>query len=285
MTPRAKGLLITAIGMLFVTPDSLFVRLIDADPLAVAFWRGFTSGALLLLVVLITPKLGRIKDLRTAGWPALGYALLIGSTTIGFIMAIKNTSVANTVFILATMPLFAALFSWLFLREPISRRIALTMVAAFAGIGIIALGSDVSGVAHWSGDLWAMFTAAAYAGALTLVRRAKHVSMVPAIPFAYIGVALLLLLVIDPLPALAAFWPLILLHGAFIAVATCLFAIGPRLVSAPEVALLVLLESVLAPILVWAVIGEAPGQMALLGGAVVIGALLVSNLAALRRGA
>ena len=59
--------------------------------------------------------------------------------------------------------------------------------------------------------------------------------------------------------------------------------LGPRYLSSAEVALLILLESVLAPLLVWAVVGEDPGRWALVGGAVVIGALLVSNLIALRR--
>ena len=72
-------------------------------------------------------------------------------------------------------------------------------------------------------------------------------------------------------------------HGAFIAAATCLLTLGPRYISSAEVSLLILLESVLAPILVWFVIGEDPGVWALIGGAVVVGALLVSNLVALRR--
>ncbi len=102
--------------------------------------------------------------------------------------------------------------------------------------------------------------------------------MVPAIPIAYIGVALLIGIFNPPLEPFLAQWPLFLCHGAFIAAATWLMTLGPRYISSAEVALLVLLESVLAPILVWAVVGEHPGSMALIGGAVVIGALLISNL-------
>ena len=67
-----------------------------------------------------------------------------------------------------------------------------------------------------------------------------------------------------------------------IALGTCLLAIGPRFISAPEVALLILLESVLAPLLVWLIIGEDPGQWALFGGFIVLLALLISNFIAVR---
>ena len=87
----------------------------------------------------------------------------------------------------------------------------------------------------------------------------------------------------SPIEAFQAQWQLFMGHGAFIGAASCFLALGPRYISSAEVSLLVLLESVLAPLLVWAVIGENPGPWALTGGAVVIGAILVSNLFALRR--
>ncbi|MEL6648159.1 MAG: EamA family transporter, partial [Pseudomonadota bacterium] len=72
-------------------------------------------------------------------------------------------------------------------------------------------------------------------------------------------------------------------HGVFIAIATCFLTLGPRYISSAEVSLLILLESVLAPLLVWAWIGEDPGRWALVGGVVVIGALVVSNLMVMMR--
>jgi drug/metabolite transporter (DMT)-like permease len=72
-------------------------------------------------------------------------------------------------------------------------------------------------------------------------------------------------------------------HGVFVGFATCLLTIGPRYISAAEVALLVLLESVLAPLLIWVIAGEHPGKWVIIGGMVVIGALLVSNFIVLLR--
>ncbi len=285
MTDQLKGVLLTALGVLFVVPDSLFVRLIEAEPLVVAFWRGMSSGLFILIGVLAFRGRHGFAQVSRSGWPGLVYILMIGSTAPGFVLAVTQTSVANVVFIFASMPVFSALFSRIFLQEPIRLRMVVTMAVVLVGLGIIARGSGASEIASWKGDLWALYVTIAYAGALTAVRRVRGISMIPAIPIAYIGSALLFWPFIAPLAAFPAQWELFVAHGAFIAIATCFLSLGPRYISSAEVSLLILLESVLAPILVWAVIGEDPGRSALLGGAVVIGALLVSNMIALRRAA
>ena len=111
-----------------------------------------------------------------------------------------------------------------------------------------------------------------------ILRGLKDTSMVPAIPIGYLGSAVLLGMTVDPMRGFAENFGLYLAHGACIAAATACLTIGPRYISSPEVSLLILLESVLAPILVWTVLSENPGQWAILGGIFVIGALLVSNV-------
>lgn len=283
MNTHLRGILITALGVLLITPDSLFVRLIEAEPLAVAFWRGLGSGLVILVGVLAFMGPRAIVRSMNTGRPGLIYMVLIGATTPGFVMAVTQTSVANVVFIFASMPVFAAIFGRVFLGERISRRMVLTMLVVIAGLGVIAAGSHENEIASWKGDIWALFVSAAYAAALTAVRQLRDISMVPAIPVAYIGGALAMLPFTTPLAALPEFWPLILGHGAFIALGTCFLTLGPRYISSAEVSLLILLESVLAPLVVWAVVGEDPGRWAIAGGAVVISALVVSNLVALRR--
>ena len=282
MSNHLKGLIITTFGMLFVVPDSLFVRLIDAEPMVIAFWRGMISGLIILVAVLTFQGLRGFSAVIRTGRTGLIYMLLIGSTTPGFVMAVSHTSVANVVFIFATIPIFAAVFSRIFLHEPISTRMVLTMIVVLIGLGMIAYGSGSTEIASWKGDLWALYVSMAYAAALTAIRKVKETPMIPAIPIAYIGSSAMIGLFVFPLPAFEIHWLLFLGHGAFIGVATCLLTLGPRFISAPEVALFVLLESVLAPLLVWAIIGENPGHWTLAGGTVVIGALLISNLLALR---
>ncbi len=283
MTDHAKGLLLTTLGVLLVVPDSLFVRLIVAEPMVTAFWRGLVSGAVVLLAVLAVQGLKGYRALFSGGWPVVVYTVLIATTAPAFVLAVTQTSVANVVFIFASMPIFAALFSRLVLGEPIQRRMVVTMIVVMVGLGVIAYGSTEAEVASWKGDLWALYISAAFAAALTAVRKVRDISMIPAIPIAYIGAALLLAPFVSPGPSVAGQWHLFLGHGLFIGAASCFLALGPRYIASAEVALLVLLESVLAPLLVWAAIGEDPGPWALLGGAIVIGALFLSNLYALTR--
>jgi drug/metabolite transporter (DMT)-like permease len=278
VTDHFKGLLITTLGVLLVVPDSLFVRLIDADPLITAFWRGIIAGGFILVGLLLFQGLSGFKGILRSGKPGLVYTFLIGSTAPAFVLAVTNTSVANVVFIFATIPIFASIFSLVFLKEPIRRNMVVTIFFVLIGLGIIAYGSGYSEVASWKGDLWALYVSVAFAGALTAVRQVKEISMIPAIPIAYIGSAVLIGLFYLPLQEFKQDWYLFLGHGAFIAGATCLLTLGPRFLSSPEVSLLILLESVLAPILVWWFLGEYPGEWAIAGGALVILTLIVSNL-------
>lgn len=282
MSNHLKGVIITTLGVLFIVPDSLFVRIIDAEPMVIAFWRGLTSGLIILAAILAVQGPKGFSAVRHSGWPGAIYIILLGSTTPAFVMAVTHTSVANVVFIFASTPIFAAIFSRMFLGEPIRTRMVLTMVLVMIGLGVITFGSGSSEIASWQGDIYAMYVSVAYAAALTAVRRAKNISMIPALPIAYIGSALLVGIFTSPLQAFEQQWPLFLGHGIFIGVASCLLTLGPRYISSTEVSLLILLESALAPILVWVVIGENPEPLALLGGAVVLGALFASNLYVLR---
>ena len=283
MHNHTKGLIVTALGVLCVVPDSLFVRLIEADPMTIAFWRGLTAGLIVLIFVLTTQGIKAFAPVLRTGWSGVVYTLLMGSTAPAFVLAVTQTSVANVVFIFASMPMFAALWSRALLHEPVSKRIVATMGVVFCGLAIIAYGSGESERASWKGDVWALYISFAYAAALTAVRQMKEISMVPAVSIAYLGAACLIAIFYPLVDGFAANWHLYLGHGAFIGVATCLLTLGPRYITSSEVSLLILLESVLAPLLVWAVIGEHPGRYALLGGFIVIGALVASNLWALRR--
>jgi drug/metabolite transporter (DMT)-like permease len=283
MNEHVKGLALTAIGVLFIVPDSLFVRLIDASPITISFWRNLVAGVLILSFVLLMDGPRAVTSLRSTGRAGLAYVVLFGIASISFVMAVSHTSVANVVFILAAMPVFAALFSRLFLAEPLSTRMMLTMLGVFMGLGIILRGSHETAGAHWTGDLMALAVAACFAGALTAVRSLRARSMLPAIPISLIGTAVLMAPFADIAGSFLSQWPLLLGHGFFIAVAASLMTLGPRYISSAEVSLLILLESVLAPILVWAALGEDPGIWALIGGAVVLAVLLVSNLWVLMR--
>ncbi len=284
MNDQTKGLLITAIGVILVAPDSLFIRLIDAPTLVIAFWRTGLTGVMIMAVLAVTQGRELRKSITQVGRNGVYYALCAAVSSILFIFAVQNTSVANAVFIIAAMPIFAAFYSWLLMGERISRRMVWTIALVLAGIGIIAYGSIGEGNGNIVGDMLAIGVAAIFALGLTMARRGRAVSMIPAAAGGYIGVALCILPFIDPFDVAEGDWIWVALHGGvFIAFSTALLSLGPRYITSAEVALLILLESVLAPIIVWVVIGEEPTQWALIGGAIVLGVLFISNLIALRR--
>ena len=283
MNDQTKGLLITTLGALFVVPDSLFVRLIDADALVVSYWRGMIAGVAIALGVLLFQGVSPFLALLRTGWYGVIYTVSVGASGVLFIWAVGLTSVANVVFIIASMPVFAAIYSRMFLGEPISRRMILTMIGVMGGLAIIAFGSGDSANASWRGDLMALGVSALFAAGLTAARRVRTVSMVPAVPIAYIGASLALLPFIDPFTVPETQMWMVPTHGSFIVLSGVFLALGPRYITSAEVALLILLESVLAPLLAWAVVGENPGSWTLVGGAVVIASLAISNLVVLHQ--
>ncbi len=278
LTNNQKGLMITFFGVLLVVPDSLFVRLISADPLITAFWRSASSGTLILLGLLMFRGLKAFESIFQMGFRGWSYAFIIGSTAPAFVFAVSKTSVANVVFILASMPVFSALFSYMLLKERIERRTSITILFVILGLIVITFGSIKSDIASWQGDIWALYVSIAYAAALTTIRSLKSLSMIPAIPFGYIGAALVMSFFIAPFSKFTENSFLYFQHGVLIALGTCLLTIGPRFITSPEVALLILLESVLAPLLVWYLLGEEPGKWALIGGFIVVSTLVISNI-------
>jgi len=284
MSDHLKGLLITGLGVLLIVPDSLLIRLIDAPALTIAFWRSLLAATSLGLVVLVVEGPGAFRALVRLGPWLWVYVVCMAIPGVLFVVAVSLTTVANVVFIIAAMPAFAALWSRLYLGERLAPRTAVTIAVVMIGLGIIAYGSGETEGASRAGDVVALLVAVTFAGALTAARQLRSVSLVPAIPVSYSLAALALLPFTDLFALDRADLPLVGLHGpVFIAVSTALITLGPRYLPAAEVALLILLESVFAPVLVWAVLGEAVGVWTLAGGGLVLGALAISNAVALRR--
>lgn len=283
MTDQIKGLLITLFGVLFVVPDSLFVRLIDSDALTIAFLRVTLVGVLIGGVLLIRQGTAPFRAFVATGRYGLIYTIGLGGSGVLFVMAVSLTSVANVVFIIASLPVFAVLFSRVFLGEAISPRMFWTILAVIPGLAIIAYGSGETAGASLTGDLLALCVSALFAAALTAARKVRATSMVPGVAFGYVLAGLAILPWAAPLSLPAAHIPLVALHVGTIAVSAVLLALGPRYITSAEVGLLVLLESVLAPLLAWWFVNENPGPFALLGGSLVVGALFASNLWVLRR--
>ena len=285
LSSHAKGLIITSLGVLILTPDSLLIRLIGADPWSMIFWRSTLMALGLSLGLLLVHRGETLARCRAIGGQGVLAALLISITTICFIQALDHTTVANTLIIISAAPLFAAISSRLFLAEPVPARTWLAILAVLIGIAVLvadslSLASQASGVI---GDLIALVASATLGCAFTVIRRGKAVSMVPATALSATICALVALAAGAPLTIAPSAWPLLLFLGlVMLPAATALITLGPRYLPAPEVSLLMLLETVLGPFWVWLVLGEMPTLWALAGGAIVLGTLCLHAAAGLR---
>ncbi len=247
---HVKGLLVTALGVLFIVPDSLMVRLIATDGATVAFWKSLLVALVTGLAILLWQGPRAYRASFAAGWPVWIYAFCSGASGALFVIAVAHTSIANVVFIIAAMPIVSALFSRIALGERLSKRTAITMAVVPVGIALIAFGSGETEGASLTGDLIALGVVCVFSLGLTAARSVRPVSVVPAIPVGMAIWALVLLPFADPMSVPADDWIWVLLHGGFfITLSTALMAIGPRYLPSAEVALLLLIESVLATIL------------------------------------
>lgn len=267
--PQAYGVLVTLAGVMIFVPDALVMRLIGGDMLALAFWRGILAGGIFLAAnLLFAPQTMPGKG----EWFDRKGLLVIGLNAVGGITwcsAMQYTSAANALLVLATAPFIAALLSWLTLRETIDRATALAIGLVFAGVLIIGSGS--MGHGRLLGDAFALVNATAIAAYYVTLRTTGRRNMLPHLALGAILGGFLALPFAEFVPVDGGTAFLIFLSGAVILPgAAGLLMLGPRYLPAPEVSMITLLEVILGPLLVWAVIGENPGQMSLIGGAVIV---------------
>ena len=272
----ARGLLITAAGVLIISPDGLLTRLIAVDHWTLLFWRSLFLSFGMWLVLGFTCRGPIRRQFLTLRGAALMQVASYSLGTICFIYAITHTSVANTLVILATTPLFAALVSRVILGERIEARVAAAIVLVAVGIAVIAYGSG-DGPGERAGDLAALSGAFFLACALNFVRRFPEVSTFAAISLSGLLTALLVMPLAAPLALSSSDLGYLMIMGIYmLPIGLALMFIGPRYLPSTEVGLLLLLESVLGPVWVWLALGEAPGGYTLAGAAIVLTTLAVN---------
>lgn len=268
--------MLTAIGGLALSMDIPLVRLAHGDMWSIIGVRSITTVAVTLIVVCMMRCLSGRWPAMVPGRHGLAAGFLYGVSTITFLLAVFHTTTANVVFIVAFNPMFGALLSWIFLKErpPVSTLV--TMAVMILGVGLI-VGEGLAG-GHTFGDAMALLTALVLAGAITIGRASRrNMGFVPllaaALPAA-LGLA-------NTIPAgLIIEHPAwIIFNGAFLMpVSFWCLASGPRYLSAPEVGMFYLLETILAPIWIWLIFSETPPTMTLIGGAILVCAIMAHSL-------
>lgn len=277
----AFGLLITFIGVVVLSFEGVLIRSIKVDSWTLLFLRGLLAFPGLFLFFLIVERRGWRSQVRSMGWAGVLAAVLFAIDNVGFIYSITHTSVANTLLLISLSPLFAGLFTRLLLREQVPRRTWLAIAGGAVATLIIMLGSLVEG--DLAGTIAGLIASAALGGTLVVLRANPTLNMVPAMALGSGLAALVGLPASVPGSADVQDWMYLVALGFFVVpVAFGLIATGPRFIPAPEVALLLLLETVLGASMVWAIIGEEPALTTILGGIILVAVLAAHSVATLR---
>ena len=234
-------------------------------------------AAVAILAYVAVAERGRVVEaFRSVGRAGMAFAVCIASASACFIVALNHTTVAHVLFIQAMAPVLAALLAWLALGEPVTARTAIALVVALAGVAVMIGGP---GGGSLLGDGLSLGMALSFAVSIVISRHRKDVSMAPATCLAQVLLVVVFLPFATPaaipgddLLALAA------LGGGQIGVGLVLLTLGARLIPAAQVALITLLEVVLGPLWVWLAIGEKPTAATLVGGAIVVVAVVIQAL-------
>ena len=274
MKSRNKGLLLSIIGVLILSPDSLLIRLVELDDFSLIFYRSALPVIAILIYLIFNYQKSFIKSFYLIGVPGIIYSILYALTHICFVYSIQNTAVANTLVLIASAPIFAALFSIFILKEIPSFFTWIVIITALSAMIIIGVGSFTTSGLY--GDFMALVVAIGMGFSMVLVRLYKNKDLVPA---CLIGC---LISALYALPFGINFgidqyqiFYLLLMGLIILPIPFIILAIAPKYTPAHEVALIFLMESVLGTAWVWFVINEVPPLNTVIGGILLLGSVSI----------
>jgi drug/metabolite transporter (DMT)-like permease len=274
---QRRGQLYVALAAIAWSTAGVLQRQLTLDTATQVAGRAAFAGAALLVYVAVVERGRLVEAFRSIGVAGIAVALCVAAASGGFIAALNHTSVARVLFILALAPVLAAVLARVFLGEAITRRTVLAMALALAGVALM-LGAPGEG--DLVGDGLAFMAALGFASMIVITRYRHDVSMAPATCLSQAILVVIFIPFATP-AAIAAddvMW-LALLGIGQIGLGFALLTVGARLIPAAQVGLITLLEVVLGPIWVWLALDERPRTATLVGGAIVIVAIVIQTLA------
>nr|WP_297402293.1 DMT family transporter [uncultured Marinobacter sp.] len=281
-TTRIKGLTIAAVGVLFIVPDALLVKITSVDSVVFLFWRGLLLALSFFVISWARYRSRLIPEIRKCGRKGLFCAGAFAISTLGFVVGMKNTAAGNVLVILNTAPVIAALIAWAVWKETLPFRTWVIILVCVTGATLMAVGEFGKG--DPIGLIMAVVAATALASNLNVARSKPESDMSVMLMFGALVLAgVAALLGGAQLPSSRDFFFIALLCLVFLPTACILIQIGPRYIPAAEVSLMLLLETVLGSFLVWLFLGEVPTRLSLVGGAIVFSALAVHGWIEVKR--
>ena len=281
LSDQKKGSLLAFVAVMFITPDSLLIRLSDIETWGMLFYRGAIPFFIVLIGLLIFYRKNFINAFFKVGTIGIFYAISFSICNITFIISIQNTNVANTLIMIALAPMLSAILGAIFLKEMPNKGTWIAIFITF--LSALFIFYDSLQMGNLFGNIMGFVTAAGLAINAVLIRYAKDRDLLPSAVMGKLGVAVFAFFFVENFNLIGSdqiYIPLMCV--VCVALPFVLVTIAPRYIPAEEVNLFFLLETIIGPIWVWLVIKEQPSFETIIGGAVIIITLGVHSFIKLR---
>tara|TARA_B100001057_G_C22710287_1_gene895496 strand:- start:73 stop:885 length:813 start_codon:yes stop_codon:yes gene_type:complete len=266
---------------MFITPDSLFIRLSSIDTWGLLFYRGAIPFFAVLIGLLIFYKKNFFKAFLNVGYAGIFYVISFSICNITFIISIQNTNVANTLIMIAMAPMMSAILGALFLKEIPDKKTWIAIAITLICVIYIFYDSLESG--NLFGDIMGITTSFGLATNAVIVRSAKERDLLPSAVIGKLCVAIFAVFFVDSFLLVEKdliYIPLMCI--LCVAIPFVLVTIAPRFIPAEEVNLFFLLETIIGPLWVWIVIKEQPSPETIIGGLIIISTIAIHSFLKLK---
>ena len=282
LSDQQKGSFLAFVAVMFITPDSLFIRLSNVDTWGLVFYRGMIPFFTVLIGMLIVYKSNFFKMLFNSGYHGLIFITTFSITNITFVVSIQNTNVANTLVMIAMAPMLSAILGAIFLKEIPDRKTWIAIGVTF--LAAVYIFYDSLQLGNVYGDILGFITGLGLAINAVTIRSAKKKNLLPAAVVGKLCVAIFAMFFIETYSLVDRDLFIIPLMSIMcVAIPFVLVTIAPRFIPAEEVNLFFLLETIIGPFLVWMVIKEQPSIETIQGGMVIILTIAIHSFLKLKK--
>ena len=281
LSDQKKGSLLAFVAVMFITPDSLLIRLSNIETGGMLFYRGAIPFFIVLIGLLLFYRQNFINAFLKVGTVGIFYAISFSICNITFIVSIQNTNVANTLIMIALAPMLSAILGAIFLKEMPSKGTWIAIFITF--LAALFIFYDSLQVGNLFGNIMGFVTASGLAVNAVLIRYAKDRDLLPSAVMGKLGVAVFAFFFVENFNLIGTdqiYIPILCI--ICVALPFVLVTIAPRFIPAEEVNLFFLLETIIGPIWVWLVVKEQPTLETIIGGAVIIITLGIHSFIKLR---
>ena len=279
---QRKGILLAFTGIMFITPDSLLIRLADINSWNLIFYRGFIPFLTILIGLIFIYRSSLLKKILNNSWHGLAFIVSFAITSIVFVVSIENTNVANTLVMVALAPMLSAIISLIFLKENPDQKTWVAIV--ITTLSVVYIFYDAIDAGDFLGNFLGLICATGLAVNAVIIRSAKKMSLVPSAMVGKLMVALFALFFADQIKLENNDLIIIpLMCIICIAIPFVCVTLAPRYITAAEVNLFFLLETIFGPLWVWLVIKEQPSMETIIGGSIIIITIAIHSMLVLKK--